>query len=58
MTGVQTCALPIFKGKKLKKGKAVGLGLADNAAADITATVALKNGKKRTVDASYLACTS
>ena len=47
-----------LKGKKLKKGKAVGLGLADNAAADITATVALKNGKKRTVDASYLACTS
>ncbi|GAA4088849.1 hypothetical protein ACFFOS_10730 [Nocardioides kongjuensis] len=47
-----------LKGKKLKKGKAVGLGLADNAAADITATVALKNGKTRTVDASYLACTS
>jgi hypothetical protein len=47
-----------LKGKKLKKGKAVALALADNAAADITATVALKNGKKKTVNASYLACTS
>ena len=47
-----------LKGKKLKKGKSVALALADNAAADITATVALENGKKKTVSASYLACTS
>lgn len=47
-----------LKGKKLKRGKAVALPLADNAAADITATVRLKSGKKRTVDAAYLACTS
>ena len=47
-----------LKGKKLKKGKAVALPLTDNAAADITATVRLKSGKKRTVDAAYLACTS
>lgn len=47
-----------LKGKMLKKGKAVVLPLADNAAADITATVVLESGKKRTVKASYLACTS
>jgi len=47
-----------LKGKKLKKGKSIALALADNTAADIAATVVLKNGKKRTVDASYLACTS
>ncbi|GAA3531074.1 hypothetical protein [Nocardioides daeguensis] len=47
-----------LKGKKVKKGKAVVLPLADNAAADITATVVLDNGKKKTVSAGYLACTS
>lgn len=47
-----------LKGKKVKKGKAVVLPLADNTAADITATVVLDNGKKKTVDAGYLACTS
>jgi hypothetical protein len=47
-----------LKGKKLKKGRAVALPLVDGTAADITATVQLKNGKKHTVEASYLACTS
>ncbi|WGX97823.1 hypothetical protein [Nocardioides sp. L-11A] len=47
-----------LKGKKLKKGRAVALPLVDSAAADLGATVLLKNGKKRTVEASYLACTS
>ncbi|MDQ6523472.1 hypothetical protein RB608_07685 [Nocardioides sp. LHD-245] len=47
-----------LKGKKLKKGRAVALPLVDSAAAELGATVLLKNGKERTVDASYLACTS
>jgi hypothetical protein len=46
-----------LKGKKLKKGRAVVLPLADSTAVDITATVALENGRKRKVSATYLACT-
>ncbi|GAA4088847.1 hypothetical protein ACFFOS_10725 [Nocardioides kongjuensis] len=46
------------KGKKIRKGRPVVLPLADNAAADITATVIMKNGTKRKVRASYLACTN
>src|SRR5690606_16780281 len=47
-----------IKGKKLKKGTATALPIADNQAATITATVKLKKGKKQTATASYLACTS
>lgn len=47
-----------LKGKMVRRGTSVALRLEDSAAADITATVVLENGKKRTVKASYLACTS
>lgn len=45
------------KGKRLTRGRAVALPVADARAASITATATLKNGKKRTVSARYLACT-
>jgi len=47
-----------LKGKKVKKGRTVVLPLADGAAANVAATVKLANGKSRTVQASYRACTS
>lgn len=45
------------KGKRLTRGRAVTLPVADARAASITATATLKNGRKRTVTARYLACT-
>jgi hypothetical protein len=45
-----------LRGRKLRKGRAVVLPLADNAPAVLTATAALRNGRKRTVVASYRTC--
>ncbi|WP_377320944.1 hypothetical protein ACFJIY_17850 [Pimelobacter simplex] len=45
------------KGKRLTPGRAVNLPVTDARPASITATAILKNGKKRTVTARYLACT-
>lgn len=47
-----------LKGKKVRKGRTVALRVPAAAPATIKATVTLKNGKKRTVQATYLACTS
>lgn len=44
-----------FKGKKLKKRSLV-LPAAPSSAAEVVATITLKNGKKVTVTRSYLAC--
>ncbi len=47
-----------FKGKSLTRGRAITLPLPDDRAAVITATATLKKGKRRTVTARYLACSS
>ena len=45
-----------LSGRKLKRGLAVRLPIADEAGAMVRATVKLKNGVTRTVSASYRAC--
>lgn len=47
-----------LKGKKVTKGKATSLKIADNKAARIEALVTLESGKRLTTKASYLACTA
>ncbi|MFS3126942.1 hypothetical protein ACLM5J_00900 [Nocardioides sp. Bht2] len=47
-----------LKGSKVTKSKATSLKIADDKSAKIQATVKLKNGKKLTTKASYLACTA
>ncbi|MFS3126943.1 hypothetical protein ACLM5J_00905 [Nocardioides sp. Bht2] len=45
-----------LKGNKVKRSKATSLKIADHKPAKISAVVKLKNGKKLTTRASYLAC--
>lgn len=46
-----------LKGKKVAKAKLTSLKIADDKAAKVEALVTLKNGKKLSTKASYLACT-